>query len=429
MSIVGPDPHPLWPAMMPFASQGRRDLCLRAAHGTRLQLVDGRELLCGTSGLWNVNLGYGNEAIADATARALREASYLGCWGYENVHIRAAAEAVVSVVGFRESSRVLFSTSGGAAIDMAMKVARHYQVLKGAPDRRIILGLRTGFHGMTFGAFALTDGRLGQQMYGVDRRLVGHIPANDVEALDLILGQVGDRVAAIVVEPVIGNAAVPLDAAYVSSLLDQRDKRGFLLVADEISTGFGRIGPHAFATQSWDRTPDIVISAKALTNGTQAASAVVMTGAVARPFCADGVLLGHAETQAGTAVAGAAILATIEETLRMGSIQRGAAVSARLDEVLGAMIGTVPLVASISGRGCLRAICLADDMGTPLARPTISGVVEAIREEGATVHPGPGCVQLLPALVYDMADLDELLARVAAGIASYSRRTAVGEAP
>ena len=57
-------PGALWPAMMPFAAQGRPDLCLEAAHGTRLRFADGRELLCGTSGLWNVNLGYGNEAIA-----------------------------------------------------------------------------------------------------------------------------------------------------------------------------------------------------------------------------------------------------------------------------------------------------------------------------------------------------------------------------
>ncbi len=183
MNAVDRHPHALWPAMVPYTAQGRSDLCLKAAYGTRVRFADGRELLCGTSGLWNVNLGYGNEAIAEATARALRDASYLGSWGYENVYSRAAAEAIVQIVGLGDSARVLFSTSGVAANDLAMKVARHYQVLKGAPDRRLIVGLRDGFHGMTFGAFALTDGRLGQEMYGVDRRLVGHLPANDVEAL------------------------------------------------------------------------------------------------------------------------------------------------------------------------------------------------------------------------------------------------------
>lgn len=426
MNALDRHPYALWPAMVPYPAQGRRDLCLEAAHGTRLWFADGRELLCGTSGLWNVNLGYGNEAIAEATARALRDASYLGSWGCENVYSRTAAESIVRIVGLGESARVLFSTSGGAANDLAMKVVRHYQILKGMPDRRLILGLRDGFHGMTFGAFALTDGRLGQEMYGVDRRLVGHIPANDVEALGKVMAELGNRIAAVVVEPVIGNAAVPLDPAFVSALLDQRDRVGFLLVADEISTGFGRIGPNAFATQSWERAPDIVITAKALTNGTQAASAVVVSGAVAEPFRSDTALLGHAETQAGTAVAAAAILATIDETLRLGAIVRGAAVSARLDEILGAMTGTVPLVTGVSGKGCLRAIRLADEDGAPLSRQEIPAVIDAIREAGATVHPGPGCVQILPALVYDMADLEELLSRVAVGITNYAARRVAG---
>lgn len=415
-------PTALWPAMMPYSAQGRKELCLEAAYGTRVRFADGRELLCGTSGLWNVNLGYGNEAIAEATARAMRDASYLGSWGCENVYSRAAAEAIACIVGFDERARVLFSTSGGAANDLAMKVARHYQVLNGAPERRLILGLRDGFHGMTFGAFALTDGRLGQEMYGVDRRLVGHIPANDVEALNRVMTELGTRVAAVVIEPVIGNAAVPLESGFVSALLDQRDRVGFLLVADEISTGFGRIGPTAFATRNWEQEPDIVITAKALTNGTQAASAVVVSGAVAKPFRSDNVMLGHAETQAGTAVAAAAILATIEETARLGSIERGITLSTKLDDVLGAMPSTVPLVASVSGKGCLRAIHLADGVGRPLSRQEIPQVIDSIREAGATVHPGPGCVQLLPALVYEMADLEELLSRVAGGIANYSAR-------
>jgi adenosylmethionine-8-amino-7-oxononanoate aminotransferase len=406
--------------MVPFAAQGRPELCVEAAHGTRLRFVGGRELLCGTSGLWNVNLGYGNEAIAEATARALRDASYLGSWGYENVYSRAAAEAIVQIVGIGETARVLFSTSGGAANDLAMKVARHYHVLKSAPERRLVIGLCDGFHGMTFGAFALTDGRLGQELYGVDRRLVGHIPANDVDALGKVIAALGDRIAAIVVEPVIGNAAVPLDPDFVSALLDQRDRMGFLLVADEVSTGFGRVGPMAFATQAWERAPDIVITAKALTNGTQAAAAVVVSSSVADPFKSDKVLLGHAETQAGTAVAAAAIMATINEYERLDVIAKGAAVSAKLDELLGRMPGKVPLVSGISGRGCLRAVHLADEAGKALSRHEIPLVIDAIREEGATAHPGPSCVQLLPALVYDLADLSELLSRVATGITRYA---------
>ncbi len=407
----------LWPTMMPYSAQGRDDLCLESAYGTKLLFADGRELLCGTSGLWNVNLGYGNEAIAEATAKALRDASYLSAWGYENVYARHAAEALASLIGLGDGSRVMFSTSGGAANDMAMKIARHYHATREDDRRRLILGLRGGFHGMTFGAFALTDASLGQDLYGVDRRLVGHIPANDVDALERVVSKLGNRIAAIFVEPVIGNAAVPLEAYYVSELLRQKERVGFLLVADEVSTGFGRVGPTLFATHSWPAAPDMVITAKALTNGTQASAAVVVSGKVAVAFQNETVLLGHAETQAGTAVAAAAILATIAETQRLGSLESASRISAQLDEILARMPSEVPSVTGVSGIGCLRAILLSDENGAELSRQEIPLVIDAIRRAGATVHPGPGCVQLLPALVYEPSDLKELLARVAKGIA------------
>ncbi len=97
-----------------------------------------------------------------------------------------------------------------------------------------------------------------------------------------------------------------------------------------------------------------------------------------------------------------------------------------LGEILGAMPETVPLVTGASGKGCLRAIRLADEDGAPLSRQEIPAVIDALREAGATVHPGPGCVQLLPALVYDMANLEDLLSPVATGITNHSARRMVG---
>lgn len=82
-------PGPLWPSMLPPEHQGRDDLCAVSARGVRVRYADGRELLCGTSGLWNVNLGYGNPVIAGAVADALRDASYLSVYQYENAYARA----------------------------------------------------------------------------------------------------------------------------------------------------------------------------------------------------------------------------------------------------------------------------------------------------------------------------------------------------
>jgi adenosylmethionine-8-amino-7-oxononanoate aminotransferase len=407
--------------MLPPDQQGLDNLCSVSAQGVRVKFADGRERLCGTSGLWNTNLGYGNPAIAQAAADAMRNASYLSVWGYENSYARRAATELIELAGSNHYARVLFSTSGGAANDMAMKLVRHFQVIRGHNQRKVILGLRGGFHGLTFGAFALTSARLGQQMYGVDRRLVGHIQPNDPAELAAILTKLGDQIAAIVVEPVVGTGAVPLDERYVADLLRHRREYGFLLVADEVTTGFGRIGRTVFATQLWPEPPDILITAKGLTNGTQAASAVIVSNMVAEAFTMSNAILGHAETQAGTPVVCAAISATIAEMQRLDAVSRSSELSARLDIELARMVGNEPLVNATTGMGCLRSLRLSYGDGTPLEQAEVPAVIAAIREAGALVHPGPSCIQLLPALIYSDADLDELLNCVKRGLAAYAQ--------
>lgn len=409
--------------MLPPDQQGLDKLCAVSARGVRVKFVDGRELLCGTSGLWNTNLGYGNLAIAQTAADALRDASYLSVWGYENSYARQASTALIELAGASHYERVLFSTSGGAANDMAMKLVRHFHVIRGESERKIILGLRGGFHGLTFGAFALTTAKLGQRMYGVDRRLVGHIQPNDPRELAAVLKQLGNRVAAIVVEPVIGTAAVPLDQQYIADLLRHREGYGFLLVADEVTTGFGRIGGTVFASQRWPEQPDVLITAKGLTNGTQAASALIVSKGVAGAFMTSGSILGHAETQAGTPVACATIITTIAEMRRLDAVRRCSDLSARLDIELSQMVGNVPFVSATTGAGCLRSLRLSTSDGTPLDQAKIPAVVAAIRDAGAVVHPGPSCIQLLPALIYSDDDLQELLNSVKMGLAAYARKS------
>jgi adenosylmethionine-8-amino-7-oxononanoate aminotransferase len=414
----------LWPALVPPSQHGTDDRCLHSAEGVHLTLRSGRQLLCGTSGLWNVNLGYGNEAIAEAVGRALREASYLGVFRYENTLTQQAADTLVELAGPGHYARVHFATSGGAANDLVMKLARQYHVLRGEPRRRLVVGLREGYHGLTFGSFALTSDNLGQQMYGVDRSLVRHVAPNDVDALERLLSRHGDQVAALVVEPLLGSGAVPLDPAYLEALSDLRSRHGFLLVADEVATGFGRLG-EMFASHSWPRQPDVLITSKGLTNGTTAAAAVLVTDEVAEPFVRADAVLAHAETQAGTATTAAAILATAAEMRRLDAVASARRVSTWLDQAIDDLVATDPLVAGSSGAGCFRALALLTPRGAPLPQQEVAAVVDAIRAEGAVVHPGPQCIQLVPALVYTQEQVSDLLSCVRAGLARHASRVAV----
>ncbi|MBP2708353.1 aspartate aminotransferase family protein [Microbispora sp. RL4-1S] len=408
----------LWPSLLDPALHGTDELCAVSARGVRVRFADGRELLCGTSGLWNTNLGYGNPVIAEAAADALREASYLSVFRYENAYARRAAEALVEVCDADHYGRVIFSTSGGAANDVVMKVARHYQALCGQERRKLVVGLRGGYHGLTFGAFGLTGDNLGQQLYGVDQRLVRHVAPNEIGELALLLERQGTQIAAMVVEPVIGNGAVPLRPDYVAGLLALRERYGFLLVADEVATGFGRTGSF-FASQQWPALPDLVITSKGLTNGTSAAAAVLVSRRVAAAFNDAGSMLVHGETQAGTPVTCATILATIAEMRRLDAVAAGRQLSALLEKRLAALTATHPRVETTTGLGCFRSIRITNADGLPLPQTEVPHLVAEIRRAGAIVHPGVHGIQLLPALVYTAAELDELMTCVRTGIDAY----------
>jgi adenosylmethionine-8-amino-7-oxononanoate aminotransferase len=417
----------LWSPMLPMSSQGRDEVCTVSASGVRLRCLDGRELLCGTSGLWNVNLGYGNRAIADAAAAALRDASYLGVHQTENVYARQAAEALIQLCGPDHYQRVIFSTSGGAANDLVMKLVRQFHFMRGDRGRRIVTALTGSWHGLTFGAFAMTSDILGQNMYGVDRRTVAHVPPNDAEALDALMREHGSAVAAMVVEPVLGTGAVALSDDYLAVLIEARREYGFLLVADEVATGFGRIGP-MFASETWPEPPDVLISSKGLTNGASACAAVIVSRTVSEAYVEAKALLAHAETQAGTPVTCATIMATIQEMARLDALANGAAIGGRLGAELVRMVAEEPLVSATTGRGCFRSLRLRGDDGGPLPGPEVAVVMAAIRRAGATVHAAPDGIQLMPALVYTDAELTELLDCVHTGLADYAASRGKGQA-
>ena len=408
----------LWPYLLPPSTHGRDDTCAVSAHRHRIRFRDGSVVLDGDSGLWNVNLGYGNAAIAEAVAEAAEHASYLGAFRFENVYARRAAQDLVRVAGDDHYARVLFSSGGGAANDAAMKLVRHYHALRGEPRRKLVVALRNSFHGLTFGGFALTGEDLGQRVYGVDQRLVRHVDANDTDMIAALLARCGSEVAAVVVEPVLGTGTVPLTEDYLAQLLRLRAEHGFLLVADEVATGFGRTGTF-FASQTWAEQPDLLLTSKGLTNGTCPASAVLFTSAVAAPFERYDAVLAHAETQGGSSLPCAAISATVAEMERLDAVAAGQALALRLDTAIDDLVASHPAVTGSTGVGCFRTLRISGPGGGALEGPQVAALVERIREAGAVVHPGPGGIQLVPALTWSPEEVTELFACVTAGLAAH----------
>lgn len=408
----------LWPSLMPVTGHGDDALCTVSAKGVRVRFADGRELLCGTSGLWNVNLGYGNEEVARRCAEALRDASYLNIFRYENSWARHAADRLIAAAGPDRWARVTYSTSGGAANDLAMKLARLRAMLVGKTKRRVIVGLRHSYHGLTYGAFGLTGEDLAQRLYSVDRRFVDHITANSVEELDSLMDRIGDTVAAIVVEPVLGSGTTVLSEEFLEAIFAHRRREGFLLVADEVATGFGRTGP-MFASTDWSESPDVMLVSKGLTNGACASAAVLMSAEVAQTLTNNQAMLMHAETQAGTPLACAAIDATLDEFARLDAIEAGRTAAAQLDTELQALAQRLPVQAQVTGQGMFRTLQIMDERGQLVDGVSVVHMLAAIRDAGAVLHNGLGGPMFVPALTYRPEDLAELVECAEAGITNF----------
>nr|WP_246036218.1 daptide-type RiPP biosynthesis aminotransferase [Sinomonas susongensis] len=375
---------------------------------------DGQRRLCAKSGLWNANLGYGNSSIAAAISSEYENASYLPL--FRSAHRKAieASDALLSLSTHR-FERVFFSTSGGAANDAVMKLARHYFLLAGQSERKLIVGLSGSYHGLTFGSHALSGDELGQSLYGVDRRNVRHIRFDDGGAeLALLMRREGHRVAAVVVEPVLGSGAEVVPEDFIALLLRYRDDYGFLVVADEVATGFGRVDSW-FVSDEWPSAPDFIVASKGLTNGTCACAALLIGQRIVSCFDSNTSIFVHGETQAGTPATCAAILATIAEMKRLDHRRLTAQVSSGLEDLMARLEG-VAGIAGASGRGGMRGIKLETVGGVPLSPHAVLAVVRHIHRAGAIVHPGPARIQLLPALVYTEENFHELHAAIMAGL-------------
>lgn len=409
-------PHALWPAMLPADTVFTPAQTAIGAAGNRIRYADGSSRLCATSGLWNVPLGFGNPAVSEAVARATRDASYLTLFRSPNRYAQIAAERLLEIAGPTRYSRVIFSTSGGAANDAGMKLARQYWSQRGGAPRSLVVGLRGSYHGTMYGSHALSGDELLQEAYGVDRRSIRHVAHDDDgDELGTLLRREGSRVAAVVVEPVLGSGAFPLTDAFVARLLALREDYGFLVVADEVATGFGRTG-RMFASDEWAAAPDVLILSKALTNGAMGAAALLVGPRVASEFMRGGWTFVHGETQAGTPACAAAILAVVDELERIDVIKTVRSLAADLAGIAESMRAD-GLFTRVTGKGCLLGLHLRTDDGERLSGRAVLDVVSAVADHGVQVQPGPSGIGLIPAYGFDAADLLEVDAGVRAGLA------------
>ena len=315
---------------MPFTANRQFKAAPRllvSAKGMYYRSEDGREVLDGTSGLWCVNAGHARPEIAAAVNQQLMSLDYAPSFqmGHPVSFDFAAALSAIAPAGL---DRIFFTNSGSESADTAIKMAIAYHRARGHGHRTKIVGREKGYHGVGFGGISaggLVNNRriypllpsdhirhtldVGRNAFSKGLPEHGAERADDLEQLVALHG---DTLAAVMIEPVAGSAGVIVPPkGYLERLRALCDKHGVLLIFDEVITGFGRLGA-PFASHWFGVTPDLMTTAKGITNG------VIPMGAVlARREVHDAIIEGsdtameffHGYTSSGHPVACAAAAA------------------------------------------------------------------------------------------------------------------------
>ncbi|WP_161990222.1 aminotransferase class III-fold pyridoxal phosphate-dependent enzyme, partial [Xanthomonas perforans] len=314
----------VWP---PFNSDaGYDEISLRVKRGEGAYLEDcrGSLLFDGISGLWNVPLGYSNEIIKEAIRSQLVELPSCSLIVGETEIANEAASLILQRCEM-DGGRVFFSNDGSEAIESAIKIARHHFYAQGRANKKIILSCRDSYHGMTMGALSVTGISEDKWQFGSPLPDIYQVASpydlleNDpckfvYEILNAIRFYGKENIAAIVLEPVFAVAGIvkipPGTLKDISNICKSND---ILLIIDEVTTGVYRGSSHFLFSAGHDVIPDIVVLAKALTNGYVPLGATVAAKHIFDSVERSGVGLMHGHTFSGNPLAMAACRAMLSQ--------------------------------------------------------------------------------------------------------------------
>jgi putrescine aminotransferase len=271
-----------------------------------------------------------------------------------------------------------------------MKLARLTQVLDGQPERRLIISRVRGYHGTNYGGTSAQGLPLNKEGYGTLLDDVVQVPADDIEALSMLMAENSNRVAAVLTEPVQGAAGVyPPNEGYLDEARRLCDQHGALLIFDEVITGFGRLGTW-FAADHFDVVPDLTAFAKGVTSGYLPLGGVIVGPRVSEALESDrDFILRHGYTYSGHPTACAAGLKNIEILEKNNLLKAASGMGYRLERGLRA-IADDGGVDHVRGVGAVFAVGLRDDQNAVQLRDAMiqAGVItRAIGTDTITYCP------------------------------------------
>jgi L-2,4-diaminobutyrate transaminase len=414
--------------------------------GVRVKDATGREFIDGFAGLYCVNVGYGRTEIAEAIARQAYQLAYYHTYaGHTNEPVTRLSERLVRMAPGR-MSKVFYGLSGSDANETQAKLVWYYNNLCGRPRKKKIIARERGYHGCT----VLTGSMTGMSFYhdnmdlpvpGILRTGVPHhywgaeageseeqFSARRAAELEgLILAEDPDTVGAFIAEPVLGTGGIiPPPQGYWPRIQEVLRRHDVLLIADEVVTGFGRIGT-PFGAHRYGIEPDLITVAKGLTSAYAPLSAAIVSEKVYAVLeeAADRVgPFSHGYTYSGHPLCAAAANAALDIVEREDLAGRAAATGAYLQRRMTAAFAQLPIVGEVRGEGMLAAVEFVADREAKLRfAPDLkvgARISKACLEWGliARAMPHGDILGFAPPLVMTEAEVDEMVEIALAAVRS-----------
>jgi beta-alanine--pyruvate transaminase len=415
---------------MPFTANRQYKSAPRllvSAEGMYYTAANGRRVLDGTSGLWCVNAGHCRPKIVEAVRKQVGELDFAGSFQMGHPLAFECASKLVNIAP-PDFDHVFFTNSGSESVETALKIALAYHRAKGKATKTRLIGRERGYHGVNFGGTSVGGILNNRKMFGTLLSGVDHIrhthdlgrnafsrgePEHGAELADdlerLVALHDASTIAAVIVEPVACSTGVLIPPkGYLRRLAATCAKHDILLIFDEVITAFGRLGT-PFGADYFGVSPDIITTAKGVTNGTVPMGAVLVKGKVFDAFMTgpeEAIDFFHGYTYSGHPVACAASIATLEVYKEEGLLTRAAELAPYWEEAMHSLKG-LPHVIDVRNIGLIGAVEFEPVPGEPMKRAH-TRFVEAF-ERGLLVRATGDIIALSPPLIIQKKEIDQLI--------------------
>lgn len=426
-----PIPNDLDAFWMPFTANRQfkqEPRLVVGAKGMYYTTADGRQVLDGSAGLWCVNAGHCAPRVVEAIRKQAGELDYSPA--FQMGHPRAfdlASRLANMMPGNLDN--VFFVNSGSESVDTALKIALAYHQVRGEGQRTRLIGREKGYHGVGFGGISVGGIVNNRKFFGTMLTGVDHMRhTHDLEHQAFSRGQPDwglhlaedlericalhdpSTIAAVIVEPFAGSAGVLLPPkGYLQRIREICDRHGILLIFDEVITGFGRLGT-PFAVDYFGVQPDLVTTAKGLTNGAIPMGAVFARGDIHDMFmdtAAEGAIeLFHGYTYSAHPLACAAAHAALDTYQEEGLFQRAADLAPYWEDALHSLKGTRHVI-DIRNLGLVGAIEVDPRPGAAGKR-TFEAFL-AMYEAGVMARITADIIALTPPLIIEKPQIDQIV--------------------